>query len=171
MAVFDREMHYIAASERWLTDYHLDRSPVGLCHYDVFQSYPKPGWQCTAAASPDGAKAAAADRSGTATNRSMDQMGRGPLARRGRKYRRHHPDVRGCYGAEGGGRRDGVSRVCPRRLDRCDHHQGFELGRHALERRATRLLGYPADEMIGQSVTRIIPRELTRPRKNRSFVD
>ncbi len=36
MAMFDSEMRYVAVSERWLSDYQLARSPVGLIHYDVF---------------------------------------------------------------------------------------------------------------------------------------
>lgn len=36
IAIFDLEMRYVAVSERWLTDYRLDRSPLGLLHYDVF---------------------------------------------------------------------------------------------------------------------------------------
>jgi len=41
MAMFDPEMRYLAVSERWLTDYALTRSPVGLCHYDVFPDIPE----------------------------------------------------------------------------------------------------------------------------------
>ncbi len=44
MAMFDLEMRYIAVSERWLTSYELDRSPVGRCHYDVFPEIPE-GWK------------------------------------------------------------------------------------------------------------------------------
>jgi PAS domain S-box-containing protein len=37
LAMFDREMRYVAVSRRWLQDYGLgDRDIVGLCHYDVF---------------------------------------------------------------------------------------------------------------------------------------
>jgi len=37
LAMFDREMCYLAASRRWLDDYSLgDRDLYGLCHYDVF---------------------------------------------------------------------------------------------------------------------------------------
>ncbi len=38
LAMFDRDMRYVAASRRWLVDYGLppDTSLVGHCHYDVF---------------------------------------------------------------------------------------------------------------------------------------
>ncbi|SDR73397.1 PAS domain S-box protein [Gramella sp. MAR_2010_147] len=37
IAMFDREMEYIAASNKWLEDYHItDRQVIGKCHYDIF---------------------------------------------------------------------------------------------------------------------------------------
>ncbi|WP_292468325.1 PAS domain S-box protein [Methanolobus sp.] len=37
LAMFDRDMRYVAVSHRWLNDYLLsDRDLRGLCHYDVF---------------------------------------------------------------------------------------------------------------------------------------
>ncbi|TGK23225.1 PAS domain-containing hybrid sensor histidine kinase/response regulator [Leptospira stimsonii] len=37
VAMFDTEIKYIAVSERWLADYHLqDRDILGLSHYEVF---------------------------------------------------------------------------------------------------------------------------------------
>ena len=37
MAMFDRRMNYLAASERWLSDYGLGpQELIGLCHYEVF---------------------------------------------------------------------------------------------------------------------------------------
>lgn len=37
VAMFDRNMRYIAYSKRWLTDYHLgDQNLLGRSHYDVF---------------------------------------------------------------------------------------------------------------------------------------
>jgi PAS domain S-box-containing protein len=39
LAMFDREMRYLALSQRWRSDYLLgDRDLLGLCHYDVFPS-------------------------------------------------------------------------------------------------------------------------------------
>ena len=41
MAMFDREMRYIAASRRWSSNYNLgDRDLRGLSHYDVFPDLP-----------------------------------------------------------------------------------------------------------------------------------
>ena len=36
MAMFDRDMRYLAASARWRDDFHLTRDIVGKSHYDVF---------------------------------------------------------------------------------------------------------------------------------------
>ena len=37
VALFDREMRYIATTRRWLTDYGVNQqSLIGRCHYDVF---------------------------------------------------------------------------------------------------------------------------------------
>lgn len=36
VAMFDRELRYLVASDRWLEDYGIDREVVGQCHYDVF---------------------------------------------------------------------------------------------------------------------------------------
>lgn len=41
IAMFDREMRYVRASDRWLNDYGLrSRDIVGLSHYDVFPDIP-----------------------------------------------------------------------------------------------------------------------------------
>jgi PAS domain S-box-containing protein len=41
IAVFDRDMRYLAASRRWFEDYGLgDRDIIGHCHYDIFPDVP-----------------------------------------------------------------------------------------------------------------------------------
>ncbi|GAB4281337.1 MAG: hypothetical protein Fur0025_09880 [Oscillatoriaceae cyanobacterium] len=41
MAMFDTQMRYIAHSDKWLADYHLERqSVIGLSHYEVFPDIP-----------------------------------------------------------------------------------------------------------------------------------
>ncbi|MEN3975930.1 PAS domain S-box protein [Emcibacter sp. SYSU 3D8] len=41
IAVFDRDMRYLAASRRWYEDYELgDQQILGQCHYDVFPDVP-----------------------------------------------------------------------------------------------------------------------------------
>jgi PAS domain S-box-containing protein len=36
IAMFDRDMRYLALSGRWQIEYRLDRSPIGRSHYDIF---------------------------------------------------------------------------------------------------------------------------------------
>lgn len=35
-AMFDKDMKYLAASDKWLTDYHVTTDVIGKSHYDVF---------------------------------------------------------------------------------------------------------------------------------------
>jgi PAS domain S-box-containing protein len=42
LAMFDRDMHYLAFSHRWMTDYGLkDREIIGRSHYDLFPEIPE----------------------------------------------------------------------------------------------------------------------------------
>ncbi|MCK9631273.1 MAG: PAS domain S-box protein [Methanoregula sp.] len=42
LAMFDTEMRYIAASRRWITDYHLgDEEIIGRSHYEIFPKIPE----------------------------------------------------------------------------------------------------------------------------------
>jgi len=41
VAMLDREMRYIAASNRWYQDYKIADDIIGLCHYDVFPDLPE----------------------------------------------------------------------------------------------------------------------------------
>jgi PAS domain S-box-containing protein len=42
LAMFDKEMRYIAASRRWMADYHLgDRDLRGCSHYEIFPEIPE----------------------------------------------------------------------------------------------------------------------------------
>jgi len=36
VAMFDRHMNYLVASQRWINDYQLEPPIIGKCHYDVF---------------------------------------------------------------------------------------------------------------------------------------
>lgn len=44
LAMFDRDMRYILATERWMKDYELSESVIGRSHYDVFPDIP-PRWR------------------------------------------------------------------------------------------------------------------------------
>ena len=36
VAMFDLDMRYLAASQRWRHDFDVKDDPVGMCHYEVF---------------------------------------------------------------------------------------------------------------------------------------
>ena len=39
--MLDRELHYLVASHRWVSDYGLEgQELIGRCHYDVFPEVP-----------------------------------------------------------------------------------------------------------------------------------
>lgn len=40
IAVLDKEMRYVAVSDRWLTDYNIRQDVIGVCHYDIFPDTP-----------------------------------------------------------------------------------------------------------------------------------
>jgi PAS domain S-box-containing protein len=43
LAMFDRQMRYLAVSRRWMTDYGLgDGDIIGRCHYDIFPEFAEP---------------------------------------------------------------------------------------------------------------------------------
>jgi len=45
LAMFDRDMCYVAVSHRWLTDYGLEgQTVIGRCHYDIFPEIVE-GWK------------------------------------------------------------------------------------------------------------------------------
>lgn len=63
IAVFDREMRYLAVSRRWLEDLGLgDRDIIGLCHYDVFPDLPDAWKEAHRSGLAGGVRLADADR-------------------------------------------------------------------------------------------------------------
>jgi len=51
IAMFDREMCYLAVSRRFIEDYKIDRdlNPLGHSHYEIFPKFPRTGVRFTSA--------------------------------------------------------------------------------------------------------------------------
>ena len=158
MAVFDSEMNYLAASKRWLTDYDLKSSPVGRCHYDVFPKLPE-AWKAVH-------RRCLAGR----TERSSGQPFRhadGTI----RWIKWAAAPWRDAEGNIGGVTLTSEDVTARWKADADAEYIGSVIT-HSTDAiiikalnstvtgwnaAATRLLGYRADEMVGQSITRIIP--------------
>ena len=160
MAMFDREMRYVAVSERWLTDYRLSRSPVGLIHYDVFPEIAE-AWRavhrrCLAGATEnsDGDPFLRADGRFQWVKWSASP------------WRDDEGEVGGLILTTEDITARKEAEVEAARLASVIRHSSDAIIAKTLDSivtawnaGATRMLGYRPEEMIGQSIARIIPPE------------
>jgi PAS domain S-box-containing protein len=158
MAMFDLEMRYVAVSERWLADYRIQCSPLGKSHYDVLPEMSE-AWkavhrQCLEGAteSSEGEPFLRADGrfqwvkwSASPWRGSDGEIGGVILTTEDVTARREAEAEAAHYASVV---MDSSDAIIAKTLDSIV--TSWNAG-------ATRLLGYEPEEMIGRSVTRIIP--------------
>ena len=160
MAVFDSAMRYVAVSDRWMRDARLERSPVGMLHYDAVPGIPA-AWRavhhrCLAGASEssDGEPFRHADGSiqwvKWAACPWRDDDGRigGIILTIEDVTLRKDAEAEAAHLASVV--KTSNEAIFSKTLDSIA--TSWNAG-------ATRLLGYRAEEIIGQSIARIIPAE------------
>jgi PAS domain S-box-containing protein len=163
MAMFDLDMRYIAVSERWLTDYQLSSSPVGRRHYDVFPEISE-AWKAVhrrclrgATECSEGDPFLRADgrvewvKWTACPWRDSDGNVGGIIITTEDITTRKEAEAEAAHYASVV--TDSSDAIIAKTLDAVV--SSWNAG-------ATRLLGYSAQEMIGQSIARIIPPERLR---------
>ena len=160
MAMLDTQMLYIAVSERWLTDFSLDHSPVGLSHYDVLPEISE-RWRtvchrCLAGAAESSDGEPIQDARGRVQMvkwsawpwRDIDRAVGGVILTMEDITERSKPeaDIEAAH----------LASVVIHSSDAIIA-KGLDSIVTNWNAGATRLLGYRAEEMIGQSIARIIP--------------
>ena len=160
MAVFDREMRCLAVSERWLRDSRLDRSPVGLLIEDAVPEI-SGGWKavhrrCLAGAS-ESSEGEPFPRAGGQVQ--WVKWAAGP-------WRDSDGNIGGVILTTEDITARKAAEAEAARLASVVRHASDAIVALALDsivtawnEAATRLFGYSADEMVGQSIDRIIPAE------------
>ncbi len=160
IAMFDRDMKYLAASERWRKDYHLAGTPVGLSQYEIFpeisESWKAVHRRCLAGAveSSDGEPFARAD-------------GRVQWVKwEARPWRDDSGEIGGIIiTSEDITARKEAEATAAQLAAIVDNANDPIIGKDldlnvtSWNAAAERLFGYSAAEMIGQPITRIIPVE------------
>ena len=159
-AMFDRSMVYLAASTRWLTDFRLAESPVGQNHYRVLPDIPE-SWKAVHNRCLGGAT----ERIDAVAFARAD--GRIQWVRwEGRPWRDDTGNIGGIVITT----EDVTAR---KQADAsADHLAAIVASSHdaiistdlnsvvtAWNAGATRLLGYEADEIVGQQISLIVPPE------------